>query len=211
MKKLILVLTLLATVLTLANTVQAADSGSPPKPSTDDRLADLEAYVLNGARQTNAATALATAPGPGHNGWMMTSAALVLFMTLPGLALFYGGLVRRKNVLSVLAQCFGITGLVAILWWLFGYSFVFAGGDGAGAWLGDFKKYALLNGVDSAPNTDYAAWVSHNVFSMYQMMFAIITPALIIGAIAERMKFSAILLFMALWMVVVYFPLAHWV
>jgi Amt family ammonium transporter len=211
MKKLILVLTLLATVLTLANTVQAADSGSPPKPSTDDRLADLEAYVLNGARQTNAATALATAPGPGHNGWMMTSAALVLFMTLPGLALFYGGLVRRKNVLSVLAQCFGITGLVAILWWLFGYSFVFAGGDGAGAWLGDFKKYALLNGVDSAPNTDYAAWVSHNVFSMYQMMFAIITPALIIGAIAERMKFSAILLFMALWMGVVYFPLAHWV
>jgi len=211
MKKLTLVLTLLATVLTLATTVQAADSGTPPKPTTDDRLADLEAYVLNGARQTNAATALATAPGPGHNGWMMTSAALVLFMTLPGLALFYGGLVRRKNVLSVLAQCFGITGLVAILWWLFGYSFVFAGGDGAGAWLGDFKKYALLNGVDSTPNTDYAAWVSHNVFSMYQMMFAIITPALIIGAIAERMKFSAILLFMALWMVVVYFPLAHWI
>jgi ammonium transporter, Amt family len=111
----------------------------------------------------------------------------------------------------VLAQCLGITGLVAILWWLYGYSFVFAGGDGAGAWMGDFKKFALLNGVDSAPNTDYAYWVSHNVFSMYQMMFAIITPALIIGAIAERMKFSAILLFVALWMALVYFPLAHWV
>jgi Amt family ammonium transporter len=141
----------------------------------------------------------------------MTCAALVLFMTLPGLALFYGGLVRRKNVLSVLGQCLGITGLVAILWWAFGYSFVFAGGDGASGWMGDFKKFAGLTGVDSLPNTDYSYWVSHNVFSMYQMMFAIITPALIIGAIAERMKFSAILLFVALWMAVVYFPLAHWV
>jgi Amt family ammonium transporter len=111
----------------------------------------------------------------------------------------------------VLAQCLGITGLVAILWWLYGYSFVFAGGDGASAWIGDCKKYFMLNGVDSNPNTDYSYWVSHNVFSMYQMMFAIITPALIIGAIAERMKFSAILLFMTLWMIIVYFPLAHWV
>jgi hypothetical protein len=119
---------------------------------------------------------------------------------LPGLALFYGGLVRRKNVLSVLAQCLGITGLVAILWWAFGYSFVFAGGDKAGPIIGDFTKHAFLNGVDSTPNTDYSYWVSHNVFSMYQLMFAIITPALIIGAIAERMKFSAILLFMTLWM-----------
>ena len=130
-------------------------------------------------------------------------------MTLPGLALFYGGLVRRKNVLSVLAQCLGIAGLVTILWWLFGYSFVFA--DGAGGWIGDFKKFAMLKDVDSAPNTNYSYWVSHNVFAMYQMMFAIITPALIIGAVAERMKFSAILLFMTLWMVIVYFPLAHWV
>jgi Amt family ammonium transporter len=140
---------------------------------------------------------------------MMTSAALVLFMTLPGLALFYGGLVRRKNVLSVLAQCLGITGLVAILWWAFGYSFVFASGDHAGAVIGDFGKHAFLKGVDSAPNTDYSYWVSHNVYSMYQMMFAIITPALIVGAIAERMKFSSLMLFVGLWMVVVYFPLAH--
>ncbi len=212
MKKLFSLLTLLAAIVAGQVNLAAADAAPPAKgPSIEDRIADLEAYVNNGARQTNAPTAIATSAGPGHNAWMMTSAALVLFMTLPGLALFYGGLVRRKNVLSVLAQCFGITGLVAILWWLFGYSFVFAGGDGAGAWLGDFKKYALLGGVDSAPNTDYAAWVSQNVFSMYQMMFAIITPALIIGAIAERMKFSAILLFVALWMVVVYFPLAHWV
>ena len=211
MNKLLLCLTLLGAMLASGLTLKAADAPAAKGPSLEDRIADLEAYVNNGARQTNAPTAIATSAGPGHNAWMMTSAALVLFMTLPGLALFYGGLVRRKNVLSVLAQCFGITGLVAILWWLFGYSFVFAGGEGAGAWMGDFKKYALLGGVDSTPNTDYAAWVSHNVFSMYQMMFAIITPALIIGAIAERMKFSAILLFVTLWMVVVYFPLAHWV
>ena len=211
MKKLLLCLTLLGAMLSPGLKLSAADAPAAKGPSLEDRIVDLEAYVNNGARQTNAPTAIATSAGPGHNAWMMTSAALVLFMTLPGLALFYGGLVRRKNVLSVLAQCFGITGLVAILWWLFGYSFVFAGGDGASAWIGDFKKYALLAGVDSTPNTDYAAWVSHNVFSMYQMMFAIITPALIIGAIAERMKFSAILLFVTLWMVVVYFPLAHWV
>src|SRR4026209_2199891 len=140
---------------------------------------------------------------------MMTSAALVLFMTLPGLALFYGGLVRKKNVLSVLAQCLGITGLVAILWWAFGYSFVFT--DGAKPIIGDFAKFAFLKGVDSNPNTNYSYWVSHNVFSMYQLMFAIITPALILGAIAERMKYSAILLFVGIWMVVVYFPLAHMV
>jgi Amt family ammonium transporter len=128
-------------------------------------------------------------------------------MTLPGLALFYGGLVRRKNVLSVLAQCLGITGLVTIMWWAFGYSFVF-GKSFNSPFLGG-TEYFFLKGVTSAPNTDYAYWISQNVFSMYQMMFAIITPALIVGAIAERMKFSAILLFVAIWMLVVYFPLAH--
>jgi Amt family ammonium transporter len=135
----------------------------------------------------------------------MTSAALVLFMTLPGLALFYGGLVRRKNVLSVMAQCFLIAGLVTILWYLCGYSLVFHKGN---AFLGGLG-YAFLKGVDSSPNGDYSYWVSQNVFSIYQLMFAIITPALIIGSIAERMKFSAIFLFMFLWMFVVYFPQAH--
>ncbi len=154
------------------------------------------------------ATPTSGTPGPGHNGWMMVCAALVLFMTLPGLALFYGGLVRRKNVLSVLAQCLGIAGLVTILWWLCGYSLVFA--DGTGPIVGNLK-FAFLKGVDSAPNTNYSYWVSHNVFSMYQMMFAIITPALIIGAIAERMRFAAVLVFVGLWMVLVYFPLAHMV
>ena len=194
-----------------------ADTNAPAKkadPNIEQRIADLEAYVGNGARGSDAVDAKITskldgAAGPGHNAWMMTSAALVLFMTLPGLALFYGGLVRRKNVLSVLAQCLGIAGLVTILWWVCGYSFVFA--DGAGPIFGDFKKFAFLKDVAAAPNTNYSYWVSHNVFSMYQMMFAIITPALIVGAIAERMKFSAILLFVALWMFIVYFPLAHMV
>jgi Amt family ammonium transporter len=135
----------------------------------------------------------------------MTSAALVLFMTLPGLALFYGGLVRRKNTLSVLAQCFGITGLVTILWWICGYSLVFHSG---GKFYGNLD-FAFLKGVTSAPNGDYSYWVSQNVYAMYQLMFAIITPALIIGAIAERMKFSAIMLFMTGWMFLVYFPQAH--
>jgi Amt family ammonium transporter len=176
-------------------------------PSLENRVADLEAYVTNGSRQTNAPTALAEVPGPGHNAWQMASAALVLFMTLPGLALFYGGLVRRKNVLSVLAQCLGIAGLVTILWWLCGYSIAFHNGK---PFWGNLD-WALLHGVDSKPNPDYGGWVSHNVYSMYQLMFAIITPALIIGAIAERMKYSAILLFVTAWMFIVYFPLAHMV
>jgi Amt family ammonium transporter len=150
-------------------------------------------------------------PGPGHNAWMMASSALVLFMTLPGLFLFYGGLVRRKNVLSLIAQCFGIAGLVTILWVVCGYSMVFADGVDMIKGLVGNLKFSMLAGVDSTPNTNYAYWVSHNVFSMYQLMFAIITPALILGAIAERIKFSAMLLFMALWMLIVYFPLAHMV
>jgi Amt family ammonium transporter len=150
---------------------------------------------------------MTTFAGPGHNAWMMISTALVLFMTLPGLALFYGGLVRRKNVLSVMAQCLGCASLVTFLWWLAGYSLTFASGTPI---YGSFK-FALLKGVTSAPNSDYAYWVSQNVFAMYQLMFAIITPALIVGAIAERMKYSAVMAFIALWMCVVYFPLAHMV
>ncbi|HEV8247795.1 MAG TPA: ammonium transporter, partial [Polyangiaceae bacterium] len=172
----------------------------------EKRIADLEAYVNNGARADDATSKVA-GPGPGHNGFMMVCAALVLFMTLPGLALFYGGLVRSKNVLSIMAQCMGIAGLVTLLWWAFGYSITFANGK---PMLGGFD-YALLKGVGSTPNTAYGAWVSHNTFSMYQLMFAIITPALIVGAIAERVKFSALMLFVAGWMLLVYFPLAHMV
>ena len=197
----------------------------PPAPSLEQRIAGLEAYLSNGDPTASLKTAKdkdgnasipegLTSPavgvaGPGHNAWMMTSSALVLFMTLPGLALFYGGLVRTKNVLSVMAQCLGIAGLVTILWWAFGYSLIF-GKSFNSPFLGG-SEYFFLAGVDSAPNTDYSYWVSHNVFSMYQLMFAIITPALIVGAIAERMKFSALMLFVTVWMFVVYFPLAHMV
>ena len=183
----------------------ALAQSAAPVPTPEQRISALEAYVTNG----DPGNSLTGVPGPGHNAWMMTSSALVLFMTLPGLALFYGGLVRRKNVLSVLAQCLGITGLVTILWWAVGYSLVFGTGFGSRFFGG--AEYFFLRGVTSAPNTNYAFWVSQNVFAMYQLMFAIITPALIIGAIAERMKFSAILLFVTLWMLVVYFPLAHMV
>jgi ammonium transporter, Amt family len=200
-----------------------APEAPPPAPTLEQRVAGLEAYLTNGDptaslkvakdKDGNAiipdklTTAAVGTSGPGHNAWQMTSAALVLFMTLPGLALFYGGLMRRKNVLSVMAQCLLLAGLVTILWWAVGYSLVFHNG---GKFCGSLD-FAFLKDVGSAPNTDYAYWVSQNVFSMYQLMFAIITPALIVGAIAERMKFSAIFLFMTLWMFVVYFPLAHMV
>lgn len=173
--------------------------------SIEQRVAGLEAYINNTDPSGSSVTGV---PGPGHNAWIMVSAALVLFMTLPGLALFYGGLVRQKNVLSVLAQCLGIAGLVTILWWICGYTMVF--GEGGNPFIGNFK-HMFFNGVTSAPDSNYAYWVSENVYSIYQMMFAIITPALIVGAIAERMKFSAILLFVTLWMLIVYFPLAHMV
>jgi Amt family ammonium transporter len=184
-----------------AGDVPAAASPTPTAPDLATRVADLEAYVTNGAPKA------LSSPGPGHNAWMMASSALVLFMTLPGLALFYGGLVRRKNVLSVMAQCLGCAGMVTIVWWLVGYSLTFSSGSPV---LGGVK-FALLAGVGAAPNPDYAAWVSQSVFAMYQLMFAIITPALIIGAIAERMKYAAIMTFLLIWMFVVYFPLAHMV
>ena len=195
----------------------AAPAEEVPAPPTPEelgkRMADVEQYFNNMAPATDGK--LANLPGPGHNGFLMICAALVLFMTLPGLALFYGGLVRSKNVLSVLAQCLGIAGLVTILWFFVGYSLVFGEHpvEGAPSWapyLGSLK-YMFLEGVGSAPNTNYAGWPSQSVFSMYQLMFAIITPALIVGAIAERMKFSAVMAFVAIWMFVVYFPLAHMV
>src|SRR5881409_1351656 len=197
-------------VIALFSPLRAQTSSPSASPSLEQRVADLEAYVNNSARGADTGSPMASniaGPGPGHNAWMMTCAALVLFMTLPGLALFYGGLVRAKNVLSVLAQCLGIAGLVTILWWAAGYSLVFSHGS---SFMGGLK-FAFLHGVDARPNTDYSYWVSQNVYAMYQLMFAIITPALIIGAIAERMKFSAICLFMTLWMFFVYFPQGHMV
>jgi len=203
---------LLIAIIAFSSPLNAQTSTSPSvSPSLEQRVADLEAYVNNSARGADASNASVTSnivgPGPAHNAWMMTCAALVLFMTLPGLALFYGGLVRAKNVLSILAQCLGIAGLVTILWWAVGYSLVFSRGS---PFFGGLK-FAFLRGVDAQPNGDYSYWVSQNVFAMYQLMFAIITPALIIGAIAERMKFAAVLVFVAAWMFAVYFPIAHMV
>src|SRR6201987_1335596 len=198
----------------------AATPAASVSPSLEQRLAGLEAYLNNADptaplkdKQGNIPKDLTTpsvgVSGPGHNAWMMTSSALVLFMTLPGLALFYGGLVRKKNVLSVLAQCLGITGLVTILWWGFGYSLVF-GKSFNNPFFGGSECF-FLSGVNSTPNTDYSYWVSQNVYAMYQLMFAIITPALIIGAIAERMKYTTLMTFMLFWMFIVYFPMAHMV
>lgn len=141
----------------------------------------------------------------------MTSTALVLFMTLPGLFLFYGGLVRRKNVLSVIAQCMGIAGLVTILWWACGYSLSFgAGASSTKPFIGDLTM-KMLDGVSPAASGAGFWWISDAMWSMFQLTFAIITPALILGAIAERMKFISVMLFVAIWMFAVYFPFAHMV
>ncbi len=140
----------------------------------------------------------------GNTAWILTSTALVLFMTIPGLALFYGGLVRSKNVLSVLMQCFSITCLVSILWLAYAYSLAFSSGN---AFVGGLSK-AFFNGVSFGSMTGD---IPETVFAMFQLTFAIITPALIIGAFAERMKFSAMFLFTGIWLTVIYAPVAHWV
>lgn len=144
----------------------------------------------------------------GDTAWVLMSTALVLLMTIPGLAFFYGGLVRRKNVLSILMQCFIILCVISLQWILFGYSLAF-GPDFHGL-IGNLS-WAGLKGVGFLPNADYAATIPHIVFMIFQMMFAVITPALIIGAYAERVKFPAFLLFTILWATFVYDPLAHWV
>src|SRR5215813_10707230 len=143
----------------------------------------------------------------GDTAWMLTSAALVLFMTIPGRALFYGGLVRTKNVLGTLMQSFIMVGIVTLQWIVIGYSLAFATGT---SFLGNLK-WAGLAGVGLTPNADYAATIPHQTFMIYQLMFAIITPALMIGAFAERMKFSTFLVFSLLWSTLIYDPLAHWV
>jgi ammonium transporter, Amt family len=163
-------------------------------PTVEERLATAE-------------TALANAQMSGDNAWMLASSALVLMMTGPGLALFYGGLVRKKNVLATMMQSFILMAVVTILWAFYGYSIAFSEGT---SFFGDFK-YLFLNGVTGDPNTTYAATIPHQTFMVFQLMFAIITPALITGAFAERMKFSAMLVFTVLWSTIIYFPLAHMV
>src|SRR5215467_4113461 len=158
-------------------------------------------------RLSTVESAAKSAQMAGDNAWMLVSSALVLMMTGPGLALFYGGLVRRKNVLGTMMQSFILMAVVTVLWALVGYSMAFAEGT---PFVGGLR-YLFLNGVGVDPNTDYAPTIPQQTFMVYQLMFAIITPALISGAFAERMKFSAMLLFMTLWSLIVYFPLAHMV
>jgi Amt family ammonium transporter len=172
--------------------VLALAQAAPPSPEA--RLANLEAAVKS-------------AQSAGDNAWMLVSAALVLMMTGPGLALFYGGLVRRKNVLGTMMHSFILMAVVTVLWAIVGYSLAF--GEGSPV-MGDLR-YAFLNNVGAAPNPDYAGTIPQQTYMIYQLMFAIITPALISGAFAERMKFSAMLLFTVLWALIVYFPLAHMV
>ena len=150
------------------------------------------------------ASALADSLDTGNTAWVLTSTALVLFMTIPGLSLFYGGLVRAKNVLSVLMQCFAITCVVTVLWVVCGYSLSFGEGN---AFIGGLGKMFLLN----VPQEALVGGIPETVFAMFQLTFAIITPALIIGSFAERMRFPAMLLFSAIWSLVVYAPVTHWI
>jgi len=178
----------------LVVTRPAATLVAPNIRADPERIAELERRVSE-------------AKGSADNSWMLMSTALVLLMTGPGLALFYGGLVRKKNVLSTMMQSFAMMCLVTIMWGLFGYSLAFGTGN---SFIGGFDHF-FLRGVGSDPNADYAATIPHQTFMIYQLMFAIITPALITGAFAERMKFKAMLVFMALWTVIVYSPMAHMV
>ncbi len=146
----------------------------------------------------------------GDTAWMLTSTALVLMMTVPGLALFYGGMVRKKNVLSIIMQCFATTCIVTVAWMVIGYSWAFTDGGGMQSYLGGMSQF-MLKGMTIDSTNALAATIPESVFMTFQMTFAIITPALIVGAFADRMKFSALVLFITLWVLIVYAPIAHWV
>ena len=169
-------------------------------------IALLAATDLN-SRLASVENSLKSAQSAGDNAWMLASAALVLMMTGPGLALFYGGLVRRRNVLSTMMHSFIMMGLITFIWAIAGYSLVFGQGN---PFIGGFQ-YLFLNNVGADPNADYAATIPQQTFMIFQLMFAVITPALISGAFAERIKFSAMMLFTTLWAFLVYFPMAHMV
>lgn len=194
-KRLIAWLVTAVLILIFAQGLCAQSAGAAASPNdTNSRLVKLEQQV-------------ADAKGSADNAWMLVSSALVLMMTGPGLALFYGGLVRKKNVLATMMQSFALMAVVTILWALFSYSFAFGPGN---SFFGGFKNL-FLSGVGSAPDTDYAATIPAQTFMVYQLMFAIITPGLIAGAFAERMKFSAMLAFTVIWSIIVYDPMAHMV
>jgi Amt family ammonium transporter len=167
----------------------------------------LALVALTAIAPSWAAAAEAPTLNAANTAWMLTATVLVLFMTIPGLALFYAGLVRAKNALSVLMQCFAITCMVSIVWVLFGYSLAFGDGGSINAWLGGLGR-ALMGGIDAGT---LKGTIPETVFAMFQLTFAIITPALIVGAFAERIKFTGMLLFSLLWLLLVYVPVCHWV
>jgi ammonium transporter, Amt family len=194
MKHLVWKCCLLTTIVLAAPSFAQQTPGTSAPPALSGTLAPAPA-------------APASPINSGDNAWMLVSAALVLMMTGPGLALFYGGLVRRKNTLAIMMQSFLLMALISVLWALVGYSLCFGGN---GSIIGNFE-HAFLRGVGADPNPDYAGTIPQGTFMIYQLMFAIITPALITGATAERMKFSGTVLFLTLWFFVVYAPLAHMV
>ena len=144
---------------------------------------------------------------PADTAWILTSTGLVLFMTVPGLALFYGGLVRTKNVLSVLVQCFAVTSLVSVLWMVAGYSLALTGSDQLQPWIGGMDR-VFLKGLDAQA---LIGSLPESVFCMYHLSFAVFAPALMIGGVVERMRFSSLLIFSGLWMMLVYVPVCHWI
>jgi Amt family ammonium transporter len=181
---------------------------APTIPATQAQIEALQKAIAEAQAASSKAQAAAfNAQFSGDNAWMLTSAALVLLMTGPGLALFYGGLVRRKNILGTMMQSFAMMGLVTVLWALVGYSLAF----GHGNWFVGGFEHIFLKGVTLTPNLDYAPTIPEQTLMIYQLMFAIITPALITGAFAERMKFSAMAIFLSLWSLLVYCPMAHMV
>ncbi len=184
---------------------QSPATASPATPSASSSTPEVPPAVRERLNQLE--QKVTAAQSSADNAWMLVSAALVLMMTGPGLALFYGGLVRQKNVLAIMMQSFALMALITVLWALVGYSLCFGG---SGPFIGNFQM-ALLRGVGALPNADYAGTIPQTTFMVYQLMFAIITPALITGATAERMKFSGTVLFMTLWFLVVYAPMAHMV
>jgi Amt family ammonium transporter len=172
-------------------------------------IAKIDPALAQEAAET-AAEAAKPAIDSGDTAWMLTSTALVLMMTVPGLALFYGGMVRKKNVLTIIMQCFATTCIVTVAWMVLGYSWAFTDGGGMQSYLGGASQFMLKNMTLDSTNS-LAGTIPESVFMTFQMTFAIITPALIVGAFADRMKFSALVLFMTLWLLFVYAPIAHWV
>ncbi len=193
-RKYLLLIVAVLLLLEIAPAFAQSDVAAKAIEPADARIARLEAQVQE-------------AKSAGDNGWMLVSSALVLMMTGPGLALFYGGLVRKKNVLSVMMQSFILMAVVTALWVIVGYSLAFSHGN---SFIGGFE-HLFLHGVGAAPDADYAPTIPAQTFMVYQLMFAIITPALITGAFAERMKFSAMLAFTVIWFFIIYTPLAHMV